>query len=80
VSLAVQIGLYVLGNVAEVRTKLQALLRVVPTAEALATDVLGKSVDTYDHLLTPDLLVTEYASRAFDVPAAVEALEELLAN
>jgi hypothetical protein len=41
---------------------------------------LGKSVDKYDHLLTPDLLVAEYASRTFDVPAAVEALEELLAN
>jgi hypothetical protein len=41
--------------------------------------VFGKAVAKYDHLLTPELLTLEHASRTFDVPGAVQALEALLA-
>jgi ATP-dependent Lhr-like helicase len=74
----VQIGLTVAASPEEARLVFKDLLANVPTAEELAEQVLGKVVAKFDSYLPVDLLILEHASRAFDVPGAVAALEATL--
>ena len=76
--LPVQVGLMLQTDPDEARDIFLKLLGDVPSGLDLARDVIGKLQAKYDHLLPTSLLNQGHASRTFDVPGAVRAVEALL--